>query len=104
MRTFLKDQFGHDQIEKVDKEELIKKVRGDGMLARAKYRRGVQAGFTGKRPAIQKGEIFRAEHEHAEFLDESTKNQNFGFNCLHYSVSEAAQQLRVMVLNKTGEA
>jgi len=46
----------------------------------------------------------RQEHEHAEFLEESTKNKYFGFKCLHYSVSEASKSLRVMVLNKTGEA
>jgi len=103
MKGFLKDQFGHDQIEKVDLEELKKKVEGDGMLARAKYRRQVQSGFTGKRPAIAKNEILRQEHEHAEFLDESAKNEFFGFNCLHYSVSEASKFLKVMILNKSGE-
>jgi hypothetical protein len=71
-------------------DDLKKKVEGDGMLSRAKYRRQVQGGFTGKRPAIAKGEIMRAEHEHAEFLDEALKHPDFGFNCLHYSVSEAS--------------
>jgi len=102
MRGFLKENFGHDQIDRVELEELKKKVEGDGMLARAKYRRQVQGGFTGKRPAIAKGEILRLENEHAEFLDDAVKNKSFGFNCLHYSVSEASQQLKVMVLNKTG--
>jgi len=41
MKSFLKDQYGHDQIERVELEDLKKKVEGDGMLARAKYRRGV---------------------------------------------------------------
>lgn len=59
MKGFLKEQFGHDQIEKVPLDELKKKVEGEGMLAKAKYRRQVQAGFTGKRPAIAKGEIVR---------------------------------------------
>jgi len=90
MKAYLKDNFGTDQIDKVSKDELKKKVEGEGMLARAKYRRQVQNAFTGKRPAIAKGEIVRQEHEHAEFLDESTKNRLFGFNCLHYSVSEAS--------------
>lgn len=74
------------------------------MLAKAKYRRQVQAGFTGKRPAIAKGEIIRQEHEHAEYLDEKLKNPDFGFSCLHYSVSEASGSLRVMIVNKTGAA
>lgn len=90
MKDYLRSNFGHDQIERIELEELKKKVEGEGMLARAKYRRNVQAGFTGKRPAIAKGEVMRAEHEHAEFLEESSKNASFGFNCLHYSVSEAS--------------
>lgn len=42
MKGFLKKEFGHDQIEKVQLDELKKKVEGDGMLAKAKYRRQVQ--------------------------------------------------------------
>lgn len=68
-----------------------------------KYRREVQNSFTGKRPAIAKGEVIKTEHHHAEFIDEKYKNPNFGFNCLHYSVSEASETLNVMVINKTGQ-
>jgi hypothetical protein len=42
MKGFLKEKFGHDQIEKVQLDELKKKVEGEGMLAKAKYRRQVQ--------------------------------------------------------------
>jgi hypothetical protein len=28
------------------------------------------------------------------------KNEKFGFNCLHYSVSEASGNLQIMILNK----
>jgi len=28
------------------------------------------------------------------------KNDKFGFNCLHYSVSEASGNLQIMILNK----
>lgn len=41
MKGFLKENFGHDQIERVDLDELKKKVEGEGMLAKAKYRRQV---------------------------------------------------------------
>jgi solute carrier family 8 (sodium/calcium exchanger) len=37
-------------------------------------------------------------------LDESEKNENFGFSCLHYSVSEASGSLRITILNKKLEA
>jgi hypothetical protein len=36
----------------------------------------------------------------ADNIDENLKNENFGFNCLHYSVSEASGSLKIMVLNK----
>lgn len=85
-------------------DKLKQDVEGEGMIARMKYRRAVQNAFTGKRPAIAKGEIIRQEHEHAEFLDEKNKNEDFGFSCLHYSVSEAAGTLKIMVLNKSGQA
>ena len=33
-------------------------------------------------------------------MDDKDKNDHFGFNCLHYSVSEASGSLSVMILNK----
>jgi len=44
----------------------------------------------------------KQEHAHAEHLDETEKNEVFGFSCLHYSVSEASGSLRIVVLNKKG--
>ena len=35
---------------------------------------------------------------------EKLKNENFGFKCLHYSVSEASGHITIIVLNKTGFA
>lgn len=104
MKGFLKDTMKTDQIDKVDLDALKKEIGGDGLISRMKYRREVQNQFTGKRPAIAKGEIMKAEHAHAEFLDEKLKNDRFGFNCLHYSVSEASGSLQVMILNKTQAA
>ena len=54
----------------------------------------------GKRPNIAKGQILKEEHAHAENIDEKLKNENFGFKCLHYSISEASGTLRVVVINK----
>jgi len=104
MKAFLRDTMKTDQIDKVDIDELKKQIEGEGMLSRMKYRRQVQNAFTGKRPAIAKGEVMKQEHEHAEFLEEKFKNQDYGFNCLHYSVSEASGSLKVMVVNKKGTA
>lgn len=42
----------------------------------------------------------RRENKSASHLEDHQKNPNFGFTCLHYSVSEAAGSLRIKVLNK----
>jgi len=57
--------------------------------------------LTGKRPAIAKGEVFKREHTLAENIADEERNSMFGFNCLHYSVSEASGSLSVMILNKS---
>jgi len=58
----------------------------------------------GKSPEIAKGQDLKLEHEHAENLDEGTKNKSFGFNCIHYTVSESCGSLEVVVFNKTGQS
>ena len=57
--------------------------------------------MTGKRPVIAKHEIMKLEHAHADQIDENLKNDHFGFQCLHYSVSESSGKLSIVVLNKT---
>lgn len=68
------------------------------------YRKAVGNFMTGKRPVIAKGEVMKKEHAHAEHLDERVKNENFGFKCLHYSVSEASGSIQIHVHNKKGTA
>lgn len=36
----------------------------------------------------------------ADSIDEKLKNSDFGFQCLHYSVSEASGSICIQVLNK----
>lgn len=40
----------------------------------------------------------------SENLDEKVKNKDFGFKCLHYSVSEASKTLLIHIINKSGHA
>lgn len=40
----------------------------------------------------------------AENLGDEMKNPEFGFQCLHYSISEAAGKLQIPILNKTKNA
>ena len=70
------------------------------MIGRIKYRKQVGQAMSGKRPVVAKGEIMKKENAHADLLDDKVKNENFGFKCLHYSVSEAAQFIQIHVHNK----
>ena len=85
-------------------DDIKKVVDGDSMIGRIKYRRQVGNAMSGKRPAIAKNEVFRSENAHAEFLEDKVKNENFGFKCLHYSVSESSGTLQIHVQNKKGTA
>lgn len=76
-------------------------VNGDGMINRIKYRHQVGTMFSGKRAPVAKYEIIKQEHVQAAHIDESEKNEHFGFRCLHYSVSEASGNIKIHVLNKS---
>lgn len=92
--------MGTDQIENVDFEAFKKKVDGEGMLTRIKYRHQVGNAMTGKKPVIAKGEVVKMEHAHASNLEEKDRNPYYGFRCLHYSVSEGSGSIRVFIDNK----
>jgi solute carrier family 8 (sodium/calcium exchanger) len=100
MKEILKEYQNTDNIEKIKFEEFKKQLEGDSMLGRIKYRKAVGNMMTGKRPVVAKGEILRKEHLHADGFDEKEKNPNFGFKCLHYSVSEASGSIRILIDNK----
>lgn len=104
MKTFIKQTMNTDQIDKVSLDELKKIVEGEGMISRIKYRKQINNFMTGKRPVIAKYEKMKLEHAHADQLDDNVKNDSFGFNCLHYSVSESSQKLTIQVINKKREA
>jgi len=103
MKKFLKESMKTDQIDKVSLDELKKKVDGEGMISRIKYRKQVNTVMTSKRPVIAKYERIKLEDTHADELDENVKNEHYGFHCLHYSVSEASGTLTISVVNKKGK-
>lgn len=73
------------------------------MISRIKYRKQVNNMLSGKRPVIAKYEKMKLEHAHADALDDSVRNEFFGFQCLHYSVSESSGKLTIAVVNKKKE-
>lgn len=50
---------------------------------------------------VKKGEVLRKENHFAIHLEEKDKHPSFGFVCLHYSVSEGAGYIEIIILNKT---
>lgn len=60
--------------------------------------------MAGKKPIVAKYEVIKLEHAQADALEDRVKNPNYGFKCLHYSVSESSQKLTIPILNKTGKA
>jgi len=101
MKDFLQKEFGTTKVSLVDKEELKEKLGGITLLERTKYRKQVAIGQA--KEAIAKGAVIRKENKLADTLSESQRNEDFGFQCLHYSVSEGAGVLRVKILNRNGK-
>jgi hypothetical protein len=104
MKSFLKEALDTDDIEKFandkEMERLKKAVEGESLIGRIKYRRQVGNMMSGKRQVVKKGEIMRMEHETADHIAQHDKHEHFGFNCLHYSVSESSGTIKIEVLNK----
>jgi hypothetical protein len=100
MKNFLRKTIGHCDITKISIDELKSVCGEETNISRIKYRRQVGKIISGKRKEIAKKEIFKAEHAHASNLADEEKNSTFGFFCLHYSVSEASEKLKIKILNK----
>ena len=99
MKAFLKDTVQTDNIETIDLEKLKSKMQGEALCGRIKYRK--QVGMVGKQKPISKGQVIKTELKSADDILDKHKNDNFGFQCLHYSVSEASGSICIQVLNKS---
>lgn len=102
MKDYLNANFGTTKISEVDKDLLKEKLEGPSLIERTTYRK--QVGIHYKKEAIAKGQILRRENKSADTLEDHQKNHQFGFACLHYSVSEAAGHIRIKVLNKLSKS
>lgn len=60
--------------------------------------------MAGKKPIVAKYEVIKLEHAQADALEDKLKNPNYGFKCLHYSVSESSGKLTIPILNKSNKA
>lgn len=100
MRQFLKETFNTDRIQNVEMDELKKAINGEHMINRLQYRKAVGNMIKGNKPVVKKGEVMRKEMNLAQHLNEKERHPEFGFQCLHYAVSESSQFLNVKILNK----
>ena len=101
MKAFLRERYGTDNIEMVDKEQIDEDLKGDKLISRIDYRKG--AGGL-KKLVIAKKQKYSKEGLKAENLGAEMKNPDFGFQCIHYSVSEAIGKIQIPILNKTKNA
>ena len=99
MKQFLQHHFGTTRVSQVNKDDLKAKLEGPALIERIAHRKAVA--LTHRREAVAKGQVLRRENRQASSLKDHQCNSNYGFSCLHYSVSEGAGTLVIKVLNKT---
>lgn len=99
MKEWLNINFGTTRISEVNKDLLKEKLEGPALIERIVHRKAVA--MSKPKEAIAKYEVVRRENRSASTLADHQCNANYGFSCLHYSVSEACGHIKVKVLNKT---
>ena len=87
----------------VSKEDIDQITKGEVVVKRLQYRKGA-SGMSAKTPVVAKKSKFTREEVNADNLGADIKNPEFGFQCLHYSVSEAVGKIQIPILNKTKNA
>jgi len=102
LKGFLREEFGTEDVSKVNPGELKEKIEGEKMNKRSEYRKGFTNMLQGKRPKIDKGSDEKFESNFASGLSKDQRNEYFGFQTLQYTVSEACGNVDIKVLNKTG--
>lgn len=100
MKAFLNEHFGTTKVQDVPLDNLKEKLEGPALIERINHRKSVAINY--KREAVAKYAIIRRENVRADAISDVQKNAEFGFSCLHYSVSEAAGVLKIKILNKSG--
>lgn len=61
MKQFLTENFGHDDIQKVDLEDVKSRLEGESLVTRIKYRKNA-SGLTYRKPAVAKGQKLTREN------------------------------------------
>ncbi len=81
-------------------EDLFQCLEPETALERIKYRKNVGNDIGGKRKfLVMRGVVGQAEHL-TENLHQMSLNNEFGFKCLHYSVTESSGHIEVTIKKK----
>ena len=100
MKEFLKGEFGTDKIQHINEDELKKRIQGESIIDRLKYRKQVGLVNIGKKSIVQKGQKVVIEEQDADHLAKDLRHDEWGFQNLKYSVSEASGSLKIKINNK----
>jgi solute carrier family 8 (sodium/calcium exchanger) len=103
LQKYLKKTFNKERIEDIDPLEIEKMLKPQSVIAeRIHYRKSVGKLITGmKKVNVKKGEKRVEELKTAQDEFQHHKlNPEIGFRCLHYSVTESAGTLKVIILKK----
>ena len=102
LESYLKETFKVDDVRDIDPEDVKKAIEPKSVIGRMKYRRVVGNQLSGRKPfVVVKGMKKQTENEFATTLKKADLNPYVGFKCLHYSVTEGAGYLNVMIYKKT---
>ena len=100
-KEVLKDQYGTDDVSKIDPHELKELAKPASVIPRMKYRRKVGDALSGRKDlVVVKGMVYSAEERMAKDLKDHMLNKEVGFKCLHYSVTEGAGTLKVDIVKR----
>ena len=100
MKEFLKNEFGTDKIQHINEDELKKRIQGESIIDRLKYRKQVGLVNMGRKSIVQKGQKVVIEEQDADHLAKDLRHDEWGFQNLKYSVSEASGSLKIKINNK----
>lgn len=105
LEAYLKETFKVDNVKDIDPEDVKQAIAPRSVIGRMKYRRVIGDKMAGKKPfVVVKGMKKQIENELANELKKEELNPYVGFKCLHYSVTEGAGHLSVVIYKKTQDA
>lgn len=106
IQKYLKEVFNKDKIEDINPEEIEEVLKPKSVVGeRIKYRKTIGSLISGrKKVSVTKGEKNIEELKAAkDQFHVNELNPQIGFRCLHYSVTESAGLVRLVIQKKNPE-